>query len=310
MFYGSRTLPELRGGRMEYFLNQLINGTAQGAIYALMAIGYSVIVGVVGMVTFTYGEIMMIGAFGSFYIFQYLGSNLFLAIPAAFAASFLLGIVVYKVCYERFFYAPRHISLLCTIGFSMLMKNLVQIVFGPETKPVLNIIENTTYTLHLGNVALDLKLLQIVIMALVIVLAVSLTLFFNKTKAGVALRAVSQNKDAAYLMGINVKRTAMLGNCIGCGFGGIAGVLLSIYYYAISTTMWGNLSMKAFSASVLGGLVDLRLSALGGLLMGIIENLGITVSSATFRDVFAFAFLILMLVIRPQGFAQKKGGRV
>jgi branched-chain amino acid transport system permease protein len=294
---------------MEYILNQVVNGVVQGSIYALMAIGYSAIVGVVGMVTFAYGEIMMIGAFGAFYTFQLVGTNLPLAILASFASSFILGIVVYKVCYERFFNAPRHISLLCTIGFSMLMKNLVQIVFGPETKPVLNIIQSQTYTLRLGGIAVDFRLLQLVIMALVVVFAVGLTLFFNRTRWGVALRAVSQDKQAAYLMGINVRRTAMLGNCLGCGFGGIAGILLAIYYSNISTTTWGGFSMKAFSASVLGGLTDLRFSALGGLVIGVIENLGITISSATFRDVFAFGFLILMLVLRPQGFAAKRGGR-
>ena len=208
---------------MEYVLNQLVNGLCQGAIYALMAIGYSVIVGVVGMVTFTYGEIMMIGAFSSYYIFLLFGNNLPLAILAAFTGSFLIGIVVYKLCYEKFFNAPRHISLLCTIGISMLIKNLAQIVFGPETKPVLDIVENKTFTLMLGSVRLDIKLLQIVVIVLVVVLASALTLFFNKTKWGIALRAVSQNKDAAYLVGINVKRTAMIGNCIGSGFGGIAG---------------------------------------------------------------------------------------
>ena len=295
---------------MEYILNQFVNGIVQGSIYALMAIGYSAIVGVVGMVTFAYGEIMMIGAFGAFYTFQMVGTNLPLAILASFASSFLLGIVVYKVCYERFFNAPRHISLLCTIGFSMLLKNLVQIIFGPETKPVLNIIKSETFTLQLGSVSVDFRLLQLVIMALVIVFAVGLTLFFNRTRWGVALRAVSQDKQAAYLMGINVRRTAMLGNCLGCGFGGIAGILLAIYYSNISTTTWGGFSMKAFSASVLGGLVDLRYSALGGLLIGIIENLGITISSATFRDVYAFGFLILMLVLRPQGFVGRKGSRV
>ena len=134
---------------MEYFINQLINGLCQGAIYALMAIGYSVIVGVVGKVTFTYGEIMMIGAFSAYYAFQFAGNNLPLAILAAFTGSFLVGIVVYKLCYERFFNAPRHISLLCTIGISMLIKNLAQIVFGPETKPVLNIIDNKTFSFNL-----------------------------------------------------------------------------------------------------------------------------------------------------------------
>ena len=218
--------------------------------------------------------------------------------------------VVYKLCYEKFFNAPRHISLLCTIGISMLIKNLAQIVFGPETKPVLDIVENKTFTLMLGSVRLDIKLLQIVVIVLVVVLASALTLFFNKTKWGIALRAVSQNKDAAYLVGINVKRTAMIGNCIGSGFGGIAGILLCIYYYSVSATMGGIYSMKAFAASVLGGLVDIRFSALGGLCIGVIENLGIAISAATFRDVFAFGFLILVLLIRPQGFVSKKGVRV
>ena len=104
---------------MGYILNQLLNGICQGSIYALMAIGYSVIVGVVGMVTFTYGEVMMIGAFSAYYIFQGVGNNLPLAILAAFAGSFVIGIVIYKLCYEHFFNAPRHISLLCTIGISM-----------------------------------------------------------------------------------------------------------------------------------------------------------------------------------------------
>lgn len=295
---------------MGYILNQLLNGICQGSIYALMAIGYSVIVGVVGMVTFTYGEVMMIGAFSAYYIFQGVGNNLPLAILAAFVGSFVIGIVIYKLCYERFFNAPRHISLLCTIGISMLLKNLAQIVFGPETKPVLNIIDNKTFNINLFGAVLNIKLLQIVIIILVIVLAVALTLFFNKTKWGVMLRAVSQNKDASYLMGINVKRTALLGNCIGCGFGGIAGILLSIYYYSVSATMGSSYSMKAFAASVLGGLVDIRFSALGGLCIGVIENLGIVASAAVFRDVFAFAFLILVLLFRPQGFVSKKGARV
>ncbi|MBQ6594206.1 MAG: branched-chain amino acid ABC transporter permease [Clostridia bacterium] len=292
---------------MEYFLNQFVNGICQGAIYALIAIGYSVIVGVVGMVTFTYGEIIMIGAFAAYYTFQLVGTNLFLAIIASFAASFLVGAVVYKLCYERFFNAPRHISLLCTIGFSTLIKNLAQIVFGPDTKPMINIIDNSSFNFNLFGASIIIKKLQIVVVLLVLVSSLLLTLLFQRTKYGIALRAVSQDKTAAYMVGINVRRTALVGNCIGCGFGGIAGILLSIYYYSCSPLMGSSFSMKAFSSSVLGGLTDIRMSALGGLCIGVIENLGITISSATFRDVFAFAFLIIVLVIRPQGFAS--GGR-
>ena len=295
---------------MEYFLSQMVNGICQGAIYALLAIGYSVIVGVVGMVTFTYGEIMMIGAFAAYYNFQLVGTNLLVALLSAFAASFLVGIVVYKLCYERFFNAPRHISLLCTIGISMLLKNLAQIIFGPESKPVINIVTNRVLHLTVFGVNVDIKMLQIIVILLVLACSLILTFIFQKTKAGIALRAVSQDKTAAYMMGINVRRTAMIGNSIGCGFGGIAGILLAIYYYSVAPTTYGNFSTKAFSSSVLGGLVDIRLSAIGGLCLGIIENLGISFTTASFRDLFAFAFLILVLVIRPQGFAVKKGNRV
>lgn len=291
---------------MEYFLNQLINGICQGSIYALIAIGYSVIVGIVGMVTFAYGEIIMIGAFAAYYTFQLVGNNVFLGLIAAFSASFIVGSIVYKLCYERFFNSPRHVSLLCTIGASILIKNLAQIVFGPDTKPMINIIENTSYNLNVFGASIIIKKLQIVVLVLVAISSILLTFLFQRTKYGIALRAVSQNKTAAYMVGINVRRTAMLGNCLGCGFGGLAGVLLSIYYYSCSPLMGGSFSMKAFSASVLGGLVDIRMSAIGGLCIGIIENLGITYSSATFRDVFAFTFLIAVLILRPRGLASKR----
>ena len=286
---------------MEYFLNQLINGLCQGAIYALMAIGYSVVVGVVGMVTFTHGEVIMIGAFASFYAFEMFGNNLLIGAAAAFAASWLIGMFVYKVCYERFFNAPRHISLLCTIGVSILIKNLAQILFGPNQKPMLNVVRNSIYSIGYVNVSA----VQMVIIVVVVLLAGLLSFFFNRTRWGIALRAVSQDKNAAYLVGINVRRTAMVGSCLGCGLGGIAGMLLSIYYQTLNATMGGPLGMKAFSSSVLGGLTDTRYSAIGGLCIGIIENLGITISSASFRDIFAFGFLILVLLIRPGGFVPK-----
>lgn len=212
---------------------------------------------------------------------------------------------VYKVCYEHFFDAPRHISLICTVGFSMLIKNSAQIIFGANRMPMLNIIDNRVY--QIGPVSINL--LQIVILAVVIVLATVLSLFLNKTKGGIVLRAISQEKTAAYMVGINVRSTAMVGNCIGCGIGGVAGMLMAIYYQTCYATMGGTMSMKAFSSSVLGGMTDVRLSAVGGLCIGVIENLGITFSSANFRDAFAFCFLILVLIIRPQGFAVKKGAR-
>jgi branched-chain amino acid transport system permease protein len=291
---------------MDYVLNQIINGVCQGAIYALMAIGYSVVVGVVGMVTFTHGEVIMIGSFAAYYIFPLCGKNLIMGFIASFAASWALGVLVYKICYERFFNAPRHISLLCTIGFSMLIKNLAQIVFGPNQKPMLEIVAPRFFSIR----SVRVSSLQIIIILTVMALAVSLSMIFNKTRFGIMLKAVSQDKGAAYLMGINVRRVAMLGNCLGCGLGGIGGLLLAIYYQMLQATMGGSMGMKAFASSVMGGLTDVRFSALGGMIIGIVENLGITVSSASFRDIFAFSFLILVLIIRPQGFASKTREKV
>ncbi|MBQ9494751.1 MAG: branched-chain amino acid ABC transporter permease [Treponema sp.] len=291
---------------MEYFFNHLINGLCQGAVYALMAIGYSVVVGVVGMVTFTHGEVIMIGSFAAFYTFQACGNNIVLGLVSSFAASWMLGILVYKICYENFFDAPRHISLLCTIGFSMLVKNLAQIVFGPNQKPMLDVIEPRFF--KIGTV--QISQVQLLIMGTVIVLAAALSLLFGRTKFGIKLKAVSQDKTASYMVGIHVKRVALLGNCLGCGLGGIAGLLFSIYYQTLQATMGGAMGMKAFSSSVLGGLTDVRFSALGGLCIGIIENFGIMISSASFRDIFAFGFLIVVLIIKPTGFVAKRGVKV
>jgi branched-chain amino acid transport system permease protein len=290
---------------MDYYLSQLINGICQGSIYALMAIGYSVVVGVVGLVTFTHGEVIMLGAFASYFAFGLFGNNIPLGILASFAASAFIGIFVYKVCYERFFDAPRHISLICTIGVSMLLKNLAQIVIGPNFFPLLDVVPNKFY----GSGTVGITLVQVIVILTVVSLSLLLFLFFNKTKWGVMLRAVSQDKKAAAMMGINVKLTTLLGNCIGCGLGGIAGMLLAIYYQTLVATMGGSAGMKAFSASVLGGLTDVPSAALGGICLGVIENLGITISSASFRDIFAFIFLLLVLLFKPEGFARKKGVR-
>jgi branched-chain amino acid transport system permease protein len=288
---------------MEYIIDQLINGLCQGSIYALMAIGYSVVVGITGMVTFVHGEVIMIGAFAAYYAFMIAGNNMIIGIISSFVASWLIGMAIYYICNEHFFNSPGYISLVCTIGASMIIKSLAQIIFGPNQKPLLNVIQNKVY--HFGLV--DISNIQIIVMAIVIILASLLSFFINKTRWGIALRAVSQNKDAAYLVGINVKSTAMIGNCIGCGLAGIAGLLISIYYEMVQATMGGSLGMKAFASAVLGGLTDTRFAALGGLCIGIIENLGITFTSASYRDIFAFAFLIIVLIFKPQGFRSKKG---
>lgn len=287
----------------QYLINQIVNGLCQGFIYALIALGVAVIIGIVGFATFTQGEVVMIGAYASFYVFSYAGNYLLLGLVVSFVVTWILGIFIYKICYERFLDAPEHISLICTIGFSMLLKNLAQIIFGVERKPMLDIINNKIY--EFGPV--EITKVQLIIIATVVILCLVLVFLFTKTSLGIRLKAVSQNREAAALVGINVKRTAMIGNCIGCAVAGVAGTLTGIYYQSAYATMGSTLSMKAFTAATLGGLVDVPLAAVGGVLIGLMENLGITFSSASYRDIFSFGFLIIMLLFKPTGFAKKNG---
>lgn len=286
-----------------YIFEQIFNGLCQGSIYALMAIGYSMIVGVTGLVTFTYGEVIMAGAFASYYCYILLNGNVFCGMICAFISAGVLGILIFKTCYERFLNAPSYISLVCTIGFSMVVKSLAQIVFGGETKGVPEVFEKHFY--EIGG--LRISNLQILIFSVVIILAVVLTIYLLKTKAGMAFRSVSQDRTAAALLGINVKRTMLLGNIVGCALGGVGGALLALYYTNVYPYMGGTIGMKAFSSAILGGMNNVAGAAAGGVIIGLCENLGITIITTGLRDVIAFAFLIMVLLIKPQGlFGRKK----
>ncbi|GMQ65338.1 branched-chain amino acid ABC transporter permease [Vallitalea maricola] len=300
-----------------YIIQQLMNGICQGSIYALMAIGYALIFGVVGLVTFTYGEVIMLGSFSAFYYFIIFGDNLLFALICGFISAAVVGILVHKVCYERFLNAPRYISLICTIGMSMFLKNLAIIVFGSTMKGLPRFFEDKNIVFMEkvvnGNITrVSMTYLQLMVLCTVVVLAISLSLFLNKTKMGMRLRAVSQDRKAAALVGINVKRTTLLGNCIGCGLGGVAGILLGLYYNSVIPTMGGVAGLKAFSSVVIGGLSNITGAALGGLSIGIIENMGIAFipNGSGYRDVFAFAFLVIVLSIMPEGLFAKRGNKV
>lgn len=296
-----------------YIIQQLMNGICQGSIYALMAIGYAMIYGVVGLVTFTYGEVIMLGSFSAFYFFIAFGDNLILALIFGFASAALVGVFVHKICYQRFLNAPRHISLICTIGMSMFLKNMAIIVFGSTMKGLPKFFDGKSIVfaeklVNNQKIQVSMTYIQVMVICVVIVLAILLSLFLNKTKMGMRLRAVSQDRKAAALVGINVNRTTLLGNCIGCGLGGVSGILLGLYYNSVIPTMGAVAGLKAFSSVVIGGLTNIPGAALGGLSIGLIENLGIAYipNGSGFRDVFAFAFLVLALSIKPQGLFAKR----
>ena len=205
-----------------YVLQQLINGLSQGSIYALMAIGYTLIVGVVGLITFAYGEMVMIGAMSAYLFYTYVTPNFFLGLLVAFISSGIAGIFIHKVAYERFLDAPKSIALLCTVGCSLLIKNLAQIAFGSQGNAMPPAFETKPF--YLFGTDLYITTIHMVVIAIVVVLAIGLSLFLYKTRVGLMLRAVSQDKMAASLVAINVKKVTLIGNIVGTGLGGIAGL--------------------------------------------------------------------------------------
>lgn len=289
-----------------FFLQQLINGIAQGSIYALMAIGFSMVFGIVGLVTFVHGEVIMIGAFAGFYAHTVFHFDIITSLLAGFAAAWMLGIIIEKLCYKPFRNSPEEIALICTIGLSILLKSLGQVVFGTEQQLMPDFFADKF--LAIGNIRISF--IQIFIIAVVFLMCGALQFLLYRTKTGVALRAVSMNKNAAALLGVNVNRTILLGNSIGCALGGAAGVLLAIYYNSVHALMGGSASMKAFTAAVFGGLTSIPGAALGGLILGVIENLGVAIFSAGYRDIIAFAILISILLFRPSGILGRKGNEV
>jgi len=285
-----------------YIVEQLINGLCQGGIYALIAIGFTLVFGITGLVTFCYGEIVMMGAYGSYFVFQWVGLNVPLAMLGAFLFSAFIGFFVYKICYERFLAVPHQISLLCTIGMSTLLTNLAQLVFGLETKSMPMLMAGMN--IQIGEIRITY--LQILIIGVVVLLCLFLSWFLNKTRIGAALRSVKQDRVATELLGIDSSRVMMIGNCIGSALGGIAGILYCISYMSISPTLGTSVGRIGFSAAVLGGLVNIPWAAAGGVIIGILENLSIIWIPASFRSGIAYVFLIIVLIFLPQGIASRK----
>ena len=282
-----------------YILQQLINGISQGSIYALMAIGYTLIVGVVGLITFAYGEMVMIGAMSAYLFYTYVTPNFFLGIIVSFICAGIAGVFIHKVAYQRFLEAPKHISLICTVGCSILIKNIAQIAFGSQANAMPQAFP--TKQVYLFGTGVYITTIHMAVIAIVLALAIGLTFLLYKTRVGLMLRAVSQDKMASSLVAIDVKKVTLIGNIIGTGLGGIAGLLYGTYLTNVSTIFGTVVGLKAISACVLGGMTNIPGAALGALLIGVLENFGISLFTSSYRDVFAFLFVFIALTFRPEG---------
>lgn len=292
---------------------QLINGLTLGSIYALIALGYTLVYGILLLINFAHSEIFMMGAyFGVFalmlfeklHIFQ--GSPFMLvacALAAAMICTGLLGVIVEFTAYRPLRNAPRLAPLISAIGVSIFLQNFMMIAVSPESKTFPDTIPLHVY--KLGGAA-TISSLQMIIIAVSVALMAALHLFIKYTKMGKAMRATSQDAETAKLMGINVNMVISLTFFIGAALGGAAGVLNGMYYGSVKYNMGFIPGIKAFTAAVLGGIGDVRGAMIGGFALGILESLGAGYVSSAYKDVFAFVILILVLVFRPQGLLGRK----
>lgn len=283
------------------FLQQLINGLHVGSIYALIALGYTMVYGIIKLINFAHGDIMMLGAFTAFMTlttFQ-LPIGVVLLITMIFCA--IAGMLIERIAYKPLRNAPRISALITAIGVSFVLENLFLILFGASSKPF-------PYHINLPPLSIGpLQITWITIITLLLSVGIMLMLdfFIKKTKIGKAMRAVSEDQDAAQLMGINTSTTISITFAIGSALGGVGGVLYSIAYPQIQPYMGVMPGLKAFIAAVLGGIGIMPGAMLGGFLMGIIESLTKGYISTLWSDAIVFGILILVLLIKPTGILGK-----
>jgi branched-chain amino acid transport system permease protein len=306
-----RRVTEWAQGReaMALFIQQLINGISLGAIYGLVAIGYTMVYGIIGMINFAHGDIYMIGAFMALIGFLLMGAFGITWIPLALALVLLIAVVftaVYGWTVERIAYRPlrnstRLAPLISAIGMSIMLENYVQLIQGARTKPQSNLIAGGFALMEQGGFVVQVRYLQIVIVVLTTLIMAGFTLLITRTPLGRAQRATEQDKKMASLLGVNVDRTISLTFVLGAGLAAVAGMMVLLYYGQIDFYIGFVAGIKAFTAAVLGGIGSLPGAMLGGLLIGMIEVMWSGYFSVDYKDVAAFAILVMVLIFRPTG---------
>ena len=299
---------------MEYFVQQLINGLTLGSIYGLIAIGYTLVYGIIGMINFAHGEIFMIGAFVSLITVLLMLSMgitwvpliLLIAIVVAMVLTPIYGWTLERVAYRPLRGSPRLAALITAIGMSIFLQNYVQLLQGARVKPLQPVITGGYEIMRsLEGFTVIISKLQIIIWLLTIVLMVVFSLIIARTSLGRAQRACEQDMTMAGLIGVNVNRTISLTFVMGAALASVAGLIFLLNYGVIDFYIGFVAGMKAFTAAVLGGIGSLPGAMLGGLLIGLIEAFWSGYFSVEYKDVAAFSILVLVLIFRPTGFLGK-----
>jgi branched-chain amino acid transport system permease protein len=295
---------------MEYFLQQLINGLTLGAIYGLIAIGYTMVYGIIGMVNFAHGDVYMIGAFQAMIALLIVGSLGLSWVPVQLAIMLIVAVVLtaaYGWAVERIAYRPlrgstRLAPLISAIGMSIVLENYVQLLQGPRPKPIEPVIRGGfALTGADSGFVVQLGYLQIVIVVLTVVLMSGFAYLIAKTSLGRAQRACEQDRKMASLLGVNVDLTISQTFVMGAALAAVAGMMVTLYYGVNDFFMGFVAGIKAFTAAVLGGIGSLPGAMLGGILIGLIEAFWSAYFSAEYKDVAAFTVLVLVLIFRPTG---------
>lgn len=282
------------------FINYLLSGVSLGSVYAIIALGYTMVYGIAKMLNFAHGDVIMVGAFTVYTIASTMGINPLLAVLVSIVVCTLLGMLIERIAYKPLRQASSSLAVLITaIGVSYFLQNVALLIFGANTKSFTSVV--TWGGISLLDGKLKISGITIVTIVVCIIIMVSLMTFINKTKAGQAMLAVSEDKGAAQLMGVNVNGTIALTFAIGSGLAAIAGVLLCSAYPSLTPYTGAMPGIKAFVAAVFGGIGSIPGAFIGGILLGVIEILSKAYISQQLSDAIVFAVLIIVLLVKPTG---------
>ncbi|WP_106396150.1 branched-chain amino acid ABC transporter permease [Enterococcus timonensis] len=287
---------------MEMFLQQVLNGLFLGSIYALLALGYTMVYGIIKLINFAHGEVYMIGAFFGLYLIEEWQANFFIALIGAMIFCALLGMLIEFLAYRPLRHSPRITVLITAIGISYLLQNVMIYFFTSATRPFPQEVLPKKEWAFAG---VQLTSIQLTILLTAIFLMIALQVIVKYTKMGRAMRAVSVDEKAAQLMGINVNRTISFTFALGSALAGAAGVLIGLYYNSVDPMMGAMPGIKAFVAAVFGGIGIIPGAALGGVTIGLLETGVVATSLSPFKDAVVYLILIVILLVKPAGLLGK-----
>ena len=283
------------------FLSYFITGISLGGIYALIALGYTMVYGIAKMLNFAHGDVIMVGGYVAFTAMSTMNYPIWVSVCMSILACIILGVLIEKIAYKPLRDASPLAILITAIGVSYFLQNAALLIFGSSARSFKSVVPKMTI-----NSPVNITGETIVTIAVTIIIAIALTLFVDKTKSGRAMKAVSEDRGAAQLMGINVNRTISLTFAIGSGLAAVASVLLCSTYPQISPYTGAMPGIKAFTAAVFGGIGSIPGAMIGGILLGVIESLSKAYISSQLSDAIVFAVLIVVLLVKPTGILGKK----